>query len=73
METVDINIAKTQFSQLLSRVNAGEEIIILKAGKPYAIMVPFKKPIKRVPGIAKGKVTNAFFDPLSEEELSQWE
>jgi antitoxin (DNA-binding transcriptional repressor) of toxin-antitoxin stability system len=54
-------------------VNAGEEIIILKAEKPYVRLVPFKKPINRVPGIAKGKVTNAFFDPLPEEELSQWE
>jgi prevent-host-death family protein len=73
METIDINKAKTHFSQLLSRVNAGEEIIISKAGKPYARLVPFKKLSKRIPGIAKGKVTEAFFDPLPEDELAKWE
>jgi len=54
-------------------VNAGEEIIISKAGKPYVRLVPFKKPSKRIPGIAKRKVTEAFFDPLPKEELSKWE
>ena len=73
MEMINIHQAKTQFSKLLLRVHSGEEIIISKAGKPYAKLIPLQPPKKRMPGIAKGRVTDAFFDALPEEELSQWE
>ncbi len=73
MEMINIHQAKTQFSKLLLRVQSGEEIIISKAGKPYAKLIPLQAPTKRTPGIAKGRVTDAFFDPLPEEELGQWE
>jgi prevent-host-death family protein len=73
MEIINIHQAKTQLSQLLLRVHSGEEIIISKAGKPYAKLIPLQPPIKRTPGIAKGRVTDAFFDTLPEEELNQWE
>jgi prevent-host-death family protein len=72
MEILNIHYAKTHFSKLLLRVHAGEEIIIAKAGKPYAKLVPLKQVTKRVPGIAKGKVSDAFFEPLPEEELQKW-
>ena len=73
METFNIHEAKTHFSKLLARVNSGEEIIIAKSGKPYARLIPYKKSKKRTPGIAKGRVTEAFFEPLSEDELNKWE
>jgi prevent-host-death family protein len=73
MEMVNIHYAKTHFSKLLLRVSSGEEIIISKAGKPYAKLAPLKKISKRTPGIAKGEVTNAFFDPLPDDELEKWE
>ena len=73
METVNIHYAKTHFSKLLLRVQSGEEIIISKSGKPYAKLVPLKKITKRTPGIAKGAVTDAFFEPLPEDELEKWE
>jgi len=73
METINIHNAKTNFSKLLLRVHSGEEITIAKAGKPYARLVPLKSKTKRTPGIAKGEVTNAFFEPLPEEELKKWE
>ncbi len=73
MESINIHEAKTHFSKLLARVHAGEEIIIAKAGQPYAKLVPIHPLHKRKPGIAKGKVTDAFFDPLPEEELRIWE
>jgi prevent-host-death family protein len=72
MQIVNVHEAKTHFSKLLSRVNAGEEIIIAKAGKPCARLVPLS-PAKRTPGIVKGAVTEAFFEPLPEEELRSWE
>ncbi|MGD9162583.1 MAG: type II toxin-antitoxin system Phd/YefM family antitoxin [Desulfobacteraceae bacterium] len=73
METVNIHEAKTNFSKLLARVNSGEEIIIARSGKPCARLIPFTKVKKRIPGIAEGKVTDAFFDPLPDEELDKWE
>ena len=72
MQTVNIHEAKTHLSRLLSRAHAGDEIIIAKAGTPYAKLVPFEQLTKREPGIAKGAVTDAFFEPLPEEELVQW-
>ncbi|MEA2061760.1 MAG: type II toxin-antitoxin system Phd/YefM family antitoxin [Thermodesulfobacteriota bacterium] len=73
MEIFNIHYAKTHFSKLLLRVHSGEEIIIAKAGKPYAKLVPLKQVTRRIPGIAKGKVTDAFFEPLPEKELQKWE
>jgi len=73
MEIINIHEAKTHFSKLLSRVHAGEEIIIAKSGKPYAKLIPIKQAKKRIPGIAEGRVTDAFFEPLPEDELCKWD
>ena len=73
MQIVNIHEAKTHLSRLLSRVHAGDEIVIAKAGVPYAKLVPIEKPTRREPGIAKGSVTDAFFDPLPDDELDRWE
>lgn len=74
MDTINVHEAKTHFSRLLERVHAGEEIIIAKAGKPYAKLVPLEpKMSERTPGIAEGAVTDAFFEPLPEEEMAGWE
>ncbi len=73
MEIINVHEAKTQFSKLLARAHSGEEIIIAKSGHPYAKLVPLKKIKKREPGIAKGAVTDAFFEPLPEKELQRWE
>ncbi len=73
MKTINVHEAKTQFSKLLARVHAGEEIIISKAGVPWAKLMPYTDNKKRVPGIAKGNVTESFFDPLPESELEKWE
>jgi prevent-host-death family protein len=72
MKTVTIHEAKTHFSKLLARAHEGEEIIIAKAGQPWAKLVPLTSK-QRIPVIAKGEVTSDFFDPLPEDELSQWE
>ena len=39
--TVNVHEAKTQLSQLLQRISMGEEVVIAKAGKPVARLVPF--------------------------------
>ena len=73
MNIVNVHEAKTQFSKLLDRAHTGEEIIIGKAGKPYAKLVPLASVKDRIPGIAKGEVTDSFFEPLPEDELKTWE
>lgn len=55
MEVTNIHEAKTHLSKLVERVEAGEEIVIGRAGKPVARLVPYKKP-KRKPGSLKGKI-----------------
>jgi len=68
---VNVHEAKTHLSRLLERVAMGEEVIIAKAGKPVAKLVPLKKtPKKRVFGSAKGDFTvpDDFNDPDPEIE-----
>ena len=72
---LNVHEAKTHFSRLLSRVEKGEEIIIANAGKPVARLVPFKKPVHRVPGTAKGKIEigKNFDAPLPQSLLKSFE
>ncbi|MFN3543979.1 MAG: type II toxin-antitoxin system Phd/YefM family antitoxin [Thiobacillus sp.] len=73
--TVNVHEAKTQFSRLLEQAHAGQEIILSKAGKPYARMVPLQpcEKLKRMPGRLAGHIDEAFFEPLPEAELDAWE
>ncbi len=76
MTIVNIGQAKANFSKLIARVCKGEEIVLAKAGKPVAKIVPFEiAPQRRVPGHAKGlvKIFDNFDDPLSEEFLRAFE
>ena len=46
-DTINLYEAKTHLSKLVDRAAAGEEIIIAKAGKPKAKLVPFQPPRKK--------------------------
>ena len=71
---VNVHDAKTHFSKLLDRAHAGEEIMLSKSGKPYARLVPLEmRKTPRTPGGLSGRLTDAFFEPLPEEELAAWE
>ena len=70
---VNVHQAKTQFSRLLKRAHEGEEIVLAKAGKPYARLVPLEAARPRVPGIVDGRVDRAFFEPLPNSELDAWD
>ena len=63
---VNVHQAKTQFSRLLKRAHEGEVIVLAKAGKPYARLVPLEESQPRTPGIAEGRIDEAFFEPLPE-------
>lgn len=55
MEAVNVYEAKTQLSRLLERVEAGEEIVIARAGKPVARLVPVEERAAREPGRWEGQ------------------
>jgi prevent-host-death family protein len=44
MKTVTARQANHQFSDLLSRAERGEEIVITKRSKPVAILAPYRPP-----------------------------
>ena len=76
METVTIHTAKSTLSQLLARVEAGEEIVLARGKQPIAKIVPLRPRLKgRRFGALKGRiwVGPEFFEPLPEDELSGWE
>lgn len=73
MKIVNTHEAKTQLSRLLEEVASGEEVVIANAGRPVARLVPIGPPARRKPGIAQGKLTEAFFEPLPDDEIEKWQ
>jgi len=71
---VNVHEAKTHLSRLLEQAHAGQEIILAKAGKPYARLVPLAPGEgRRRPGRVAGRLSEAFFEPLPEQELQAWD
>ena len=75
MPVVNVHEAKTQLSRLLAQVEAGEEVVIARRGRPVARLVRCQPTGKRQFGAMKGqiRITDAFFEPLPEDELKRWE
>jgi prevent-host-death family protein len=76
MRSINIHEAKTHLSRLVDEVSAGEEIIIAKAGKPLARLVPFHPRSKaRKLGALAGRFTvpGDFDAPLPADVLSDFE
>ena len=78
MSTLVFNIheAKTNLSRIVDDVAAGAVVIIAKAGKPMARLVPFDVPVKaKKLGLLKGKikVPEDFNAPLDEDTLARFE
>lgn len=75
VESVNIHDAKTHFSRLIERVLLGEEVVIAKAGRPVAKLVPISPDGKdRRPGSAKGvfEVPRDFDASLPDDVLRDW-
>ena len=73
---VNVHEAKTRFSRLLERVALGDEVVIAKAGRPVARLVPIVPVVReRHPGSARGDVwVGPDFDaPLPEDVQSSFE
>ena len=76
MASVNVHDAKTHFSELLKRVEGGEEILIARAGQPVAKLVPLRSPVEpRQPGGWEGQVWIApdFDAPLPDDILDAFE
>jgi len=74
MTEVGVHEAKTNFSQLLRRVAAGEEIVILRGSHPVARLVPVATGRPRELGTDPGLVIPDDFDgPLPSELLDAFE
>jgi prevent-host-death family protein len=57
VQRVNIHEAKTHFSKLVERVEAGEEIVIARAGRPVAKLVAFREERRPRPsGTLRGKI-----------------
>ena len=72
---VGVHEAKTNLSKLLRRVEAGEEITIVRGGEPVAMLVPSSARQKREFGIDEGAfvVPDDFDAPLPEDVLQAFE
>ena len=64
---VNVHEAKTNFSKLIAEVEAGEEIVIARAGTPILKLVKIESALPPlVPGFAKGSVPQ-----LSDDEWDE--
>ena len=72
---INIYAAKTHLSRLIDQVNAGEEIVITRHGRPVARLVPAEAAKPRKLGTLKGQIwmSDDFDAPLPDEVLKLFE
>lgn len=73
MQTVNIHQAKTHFSHFVEQAEAGEEIVIARAGKPVARLVALNTAVKLPRQLGLGKPQFTFpehFDSLGAVEIT---
>ncbi len=79
MQLVNVHDAKTRLSKLLEQVQSGEDVVIAKAGRPIARLVPYTPPKQKIvsPGAMKGEIwidedfdepVDNLFDCLDEDD-----
>lgn len=71
--TVNVQEAKTRLSELLKRVEAGEEVVIARAGRPVAHLRRAEADITFGLLSDLGPVPEGAFAPLDPEQLAWWE
>lgn len=74
MTTVSVFDAKTQFSALIARAEAGEEIVISRHGRPAVRLVAVEGAVQhRRPGIFARQIWMApDFDDFTEQDERDW-
>jgi prevent-host-death family protein len=78
LRVVNVHQAKTHLSRLIDDAHAGETILLAKAGKPWARLMPLApRPAQRIPGRlrSQGPLSNpnALLEPMAAGELAGWE
>jgi prevent-host-death family protein len=76
MQIINIHAAKTQFFELIEAVSRGDEIVIARAGKPVAMLLPIQhQKSSRKPGALKGEIKIAadFDAPLPDDILAAFD
>jgi len=78
VDVLNVHEAKARLSELLDRVERGETVVIARRNKPVAELrpiAPAPEKKRRPIGLAKGmgRVLPEFFEPMSEEELADWD
>jgi len=78
MRIVNVHQAKTHLSRLIDDAHAGETIVLAKAGKPWARLMPLAPPVpQRIPGRLRSRgplsQPNALLEPMDSSELDSWE
>jgi prevent-host-death family protein len=69
--SVNIAEAKAKLSALVDRAAAGEEIILSRAGRPVARLMPLEEQTPRRPGLLRDWQIpdDLFLEPMDEEDL----
>lgn len=76
MNRVTVHAAKTNLSRLLARVEAGEEIVLMRGKTPVARLAPLSAAVPtRTFGALRDRITvdDSFFEPMSDDDLAAWE
>ncbi|MFM7394121.1 MAG: type II toxin-antitoxin system Phd/YefM family antitoxin [Cyanobium sp.] len=78
MRIVNVHQAKTHLSRLIDAAQAGETILLAKAGKPCARLMPLEAPTpQRVAGrlsrLGPLSQSDALLEPMGAEDLALWE
>ncbi|MEZ5691833.1 MAG: type II toxin-antitoxin system prevent-host-death family antitoxin [Rickettsiales bacterium] len=69
MLNFNIHEAKTNLSAIIQKVEGGEDVVIMRAGKPVARLMPYTQSAPRKLGIFKGEIhiPEDFDEPMPEE------
>lgn len=71
MQTINIHEAKTQLSRFVDQAAAGKEVIIARAGKPVARLVPLEASQPRQLGLGKHLYTlPQNFDEMLQNDIA---
>ena len=72
-EVLNVQDAKTRLSEILNRVERGEEFILARGGKPIATLRAVEPAPRIELGFAPGPdLPESFWEPMSAEELAEW-
>ena len=78
MRMVNVHQAKTHLSRLIDEAHAGETIVLAKAGKPWARLMPLEAVApERIPGRLQrwGPLAqpDELLKPMAVDELAAWQ